>query len=378
MPINRNLVKIRSLYRRRHMEFGLALRVTVAAMLSLVLAQAFGLRLPLWAVLTSIIVSQLSLGSSLKATIDYFLGTMGGVIYGGLIAVFVPHPNEVALLGVMALALAPLALLAAFRPSMKAAPVTAVIVLLLPEMNHINPMVSILDRIYEVGLGGIMGVLVSSLVVPSSAFRQTREAGAVMLERMSVALGALLVGINSGLDAEALHRIQDGIGQGVGQLSSIAAEAEHERRAQLAIAPTTGPLQRTLLRLRHDLVMIGRAAGKPMPEVLVQPLQAPLDAVRIATTGYLRAAAAALRAGHPAPSRDALTAALGAYATTTARVRADGLTRGLPGDVIERFFAIGFALEQMGQNCRDLERCLAEWGTPPSTAYRSVLETEPE
>jgi hypothetical protein len=37
------------------------------------------------------------------------------------------------------------------------------------------------------------------------------------------------------------------------------------------------------------------------------------------------------------------------------------LTRGLPGDVTERFFALGFSLEQMHRNLRDPERCVTGW-----------------
>jgi len=33
----------------------------------------------------------------------------------------------------------------------------------------------------------------------------------------------------------------------------------------------------------------------------------------------------------------------------------------VPGDVTERFFALGFSLEQMRQNLEDLERCAAHW-----------------
>jgi hypothetical protein len=41
----------------------------------------------------------------------------------------------------------------------------------------------------------------------------------------------------------------------------------------------------------------------------------------------------------------------------------------LPGDVAERFFALGFSLEQMRQNLKVLERCVAQWSeTPPVTA----------
>jgi hypothetical protein len=47
------------------------------------------------------------------------------------------------------------------------------------------------------------------------------------------------------------------------------------------------------------------------------------------------------------------------------------LTRGLPGDAAERVFALGFSLEQMRQDLKDLERCVAEWSeTTPEAATR--------
>ena len=52
----------------RKVELGLGLRVTVAALSALAIAMACGLKLPLWAVLTSRIVTQMSVGRSLKAT----------------------------------------------------------------------------------------------------------------------------------------------------------------------------------------------------------------------------------------------------------------------------------------------------------------------
>jgi hypothetical protein len=38
-------------------------------------------------------------------------------------------------------------------------------------------------------------------------------------------------------------------------------------------------------------------------------------------------------------------------------LRSEGLIRGVPVDVAERFFALGFSLEQMRQNLNDLDRC---------------------
>src|SRR5205085_1919739 len=60
--------------------------------------------------------------------------------------------------------------------------------------------------------------------------------------------------------------------------------------------PDTGPLLRTILRLRHDLVMIGRASAAPLPSDLQGRLAAPLAKVSGAIVTYLRSMAAALRA----------------------------------------------------------------------------------
>jgi hypothetical protein len=345
----------------RKVELGLGVRVTVAAMGALAIALAFGLKLPLWAVLTSIIVTQMSVGRSLKATRDYLLGTLGGAVYGATVAVLVPHSGEGALLAVLVLAVAPLAFVAAINPSLNVATVTAIIVLLLPAMNHGDPLDSAIDRVLEVAVGAITGLVVSFLVLPSRAHSQIRVQGARVLELMAAALHELLSGLTRGLDNNALHGLQDGIGAALVGLNAVGAEAERERAAKLSSGPDTGPLLRTILRLRHDLVMIGRAGVVPLPAELQQRLAAPLARVSDTMVDYLGAMATALRTGRGAPAIWPVQSALEAYAAEVAAVRSDGLTRGIPGDVAERFFALGFSLEQMRQNLKDLERCVAVW-----------------
>lgn len=78
--------------------------MTIAAVLGLVLAQALHLPLPLWTVLTALIVTQMSVGRSLKTSTDYLFGTIGGTAYGGALALLIPHASEGALLGVLVLA----------------------------------------------------------------------------------------------------------------------------------------------------------------------------------------------------------------------------------------------------------------------------------
>ena len=102
--------------RSRKAQLALAIRVTVAAFSALAIATALNLMLPLWAVLTSLIVTQMSVGRSLKATRDYMFGTVGGAIYGGAVAVLIPHSGEAGLLALLVLAVAPLAFIAAMIP----------------------------------------------------------------------------------------------------------------------------------------------------------------------------------------------------------------------------------------------------------------------
>jgi hypothetical protein len=86
----------------------------------------------------------------------------------------------------------------------------------------------------------------------------------------------------------------------------------------------------------------------------------------------MRAAAVSLRNGSGAVDIQPVDAALQAYAVEVAALRSEGLIRGVPVDVAERFFALGFSLEQMRQNLKDLDRCRADWCEAPATAAVSA------
>jgi uncharacterized membrane protein YccC len=257
------------------------------------------------------------------------------------------------------------------RQSLTAAPITAAIVLLVPTLTHGTAIESAMERVLEVALGAIVGLTISFLLFPSSAHGLVIETAARTLERLALALGQVMAGLKEALDIAALHRIQDGLGEDLIQLNLVGVEAERERAVRVSRAPDTGPLLRTLLRLRHDLVMIGRAAVSPFPE----PLQAPLDPltdVAAAVGDFLRASGAALLDRRLPPCLDQVESALDAYAAAIASVRREGLTRCLPSEVTERFFALCFALEQMRHNLRDLHRCVAE------SAHGSSSDLDPD
>ncbi|MGN1286292.1 MAG: FUSC family protein, partial [Bradyrhizobium sp.] len=136
----------------------------------------------------------------------------------------------------------------------------------------------------------------------------------------------------------------------------------------------TGPLLRTIQRLRHDVVMIGRACVVPLPADIQARLARPLAEVSKAIVTYMVAVATALRAGSGPADMAPVDAALHAYSEEVAAVRRDGLIRGLPVDAAERFYALGFSLDQMRQNLNDLKRCHGNWCTDEDAAEKVVAD----
>src|SRR6185437_14021858 len=109
---------------RYRSELRLVVQALTAAALSLLIAEALALPQGFWAVITALIIVQGSLGGTLGAGLDRVVGT---------------------------LAVAPVALLAAIRPSFRVAPVTAAIVLL-ASSGTASPLAAALDRVGEIAL----------------------------------------------------------------------------------------------------------------------------------------------------------------------------------------------------------------------------------
>src|SRR6516165_5873157 len=147
----------------------LCLRVTASAVFALAVAQLLGLPFPLWTVLTAVLLTQISVGRSLKATLDYLASTLGGAIYAGAVGALVPHANEIALLGALALAVAPAVLVAAASPRFSATPFSAVMVFFGPTITHAGPIASAVERVIEVAVGAVIGLVVSVIVLPGRA-----------------------------------------------------------------------------------------------------------------------------------------------------------------------------------------------------------------
>src|SRR6476619_6323497 len=214
------------------------LRMTAAALLAFALAQVWNIPLHgLWAVLTAVVVTQISVGGSLQATTEYVLGTIGGAVYAAAIAVLIPHTTELALAGVLALTIAPLAYAAAVSPSFRVAPFTAAIVLLISGQLGESPVQSALYRLLEVAIGGGVAVAVSLVVLPERAHGLVLTAAARILDLLAELLVKLLAGFTQKLDVAEATRMQQEAGYTLTAFQSIAAEVEGERMVNLVAEP---------------------------------------------------------------------------------------------------------------------------------------------
>ncbi|HEY1978547.1 MAG TPA: FUSC family protein, partial [Xanthobacteraceae bacterium] len=202
-----------------------SLRMTVAGLFALIITQSFSLPLHgLWVVLTAVVVTQMSVGGSLRATIEYIIGTLGGAIYAGAIGLLVPHTAAIEQAFVLALTIAPLAFAAATNPNFRVAPFSAVLVLLLSGQLGEDPIQSALVRLSEVALGGAIAIAASLLVFPERAHSLGIDAATRILELMAKVLPELLAGFVQQPDASEIERIREEVGQLVTAFQEIAVE----------------------------------------------------------------------------------------------------------------------------------------------------------
>jgi uncharacterized membrane protein YccC len=338
------------------------LRMTVGGLLALAVALSFSFPLHgLWTVLTAVVVTQVSVGGSLRATVDYMVGTLGGAIYAAAIGVLIPHATAISQAGVLALAVAPLAFAAAVSPSFRVAPFSAVTVLLIGGDLGASAIEAGAVRVLEVALGGAVAIAVSVLVLPERAHTLGLEAAARILRRMADILPELMAGIARTLDMTEIGRLQGDLGRAVTAFQALADEAKHERMIPLARGPDPSPLSRTLLRLRHDLVILGRAAAVPAPEAFAQRLGPLIAKLGAETSEFLRGSAIALTERRDPPTLAPAEAALTTYESEVAALRNEGLTRPLSTGEAERLFALGFGLEQLRRDLADLAQRVQEF-----------------
>ncbi|MBK1838739.1 FUSC family protein [Azospirillum sp. YIM B02556] len=336
-----------------------ALRMTVSSLATFALADVLDLPQGFWAVITALIVTQSNVGGSLKAALDRFAGSLVGVAYGGVIAMLIPHTDGLARAAALLVAVAPLSYLAALSAGFRIAPITAIIVLLGTAGTSLGPLSFATDRMLEVGLGCVVGILISLLVVPARASRSVLDTAADAARLMADQLDTLAVADEA--SQAAMSRLVVRTRQTLTRLETLVGEAARERRSRLADMPDPDPLLRTLMRLRHDVVMLRRTVGEPRQDVGDRDACPDWTPVAAAGAAILRGLASALASGLPPDRSPALADALAAYRSGIDRMRSERQTRHMPTDWLWRMFGTGFALEQFRRNLDDLVERTADF-----------------
>jgi len=361
---------IGSWLRRHNAELRLSLRMAAAALAAFAVAELLHLAQGYWAVFTAVIVTQSSVGGSLKASADRLLGTFSGALFGAAVAVLIPHQNVFVLGLVLVVAIAPLALLAAVNASFRIAPVTAVIVLLASSSQQSGPVASALARVSEIGIGCLIGLAVALLVLPAPAHGVATKVAGGALDLLAELLAVLIAELTAGSESSRIAALHARVRSATALLEANAGEAERERRMLLASGPDMAPLARTVRRLHMDLVIFGRAATMPIPEPLRSRLAPRLAEIADAIGTFLRGTGAALAERRPPPDFAPVAAALDRYGVAMTELRRERLTRDLSDEEAGRIFALGFGLEQLRRDLGDLGSRATECALVPLLGSR--------
>lgn len=335
-------------------EWRLAARITIACLGAYGIAEYARLPQSFWAVLTALLVTQSSVGGSLKAMSDRFFGTLVGGVWGVVVSLLVPHHTTAGMALALLLAVGPLAFVAALGPAYRVTPVTAVILLLGSSGPATSPWLSACDRVLEIALGCVVAMAVSLAILPGRAHRLMAAAARDYLEPIATQLGLLVAGLTEASDGAEIQRLHQRIRATLAKVEAIAVEAARERRSHLTGAADPEPLVRTLRRLRHDLALVARSTTGSLPTSVAPRIGRPLGAVAVAMAGFMRAAGAAFVDGAAAPPVEGVFAALAVYEAEMAGLRADGTLRALADDAVGRLFALAFVLEELAGDLKDL------------------------
>ena len=281
-----------------------AVRTLVSVFLSDVVAHALHLREPYWALITAVIVTQARISSTLEAGRDQIIGTLVGAMAGAAaIALWLAGFPK---LPVFAGLLVPLALLAAFKPNLRLAGVTLVVVFLFPgQGGAFNRPV---DRVLAILVGAVVSLAVSFLVFRTHARRLAFDAASDMLGAVEATQGAVLT---RHVPMSEVERLNDASSEALRALAAAIAEANREH---FAVVERHDPLMVRLVpmlrRLQSDVLFVARA----MDESAASDRPPALQQVSASITAAFRSLQAALGEEARSGTHDAGRLALDARA----------------------------------------------------------------
>lgn len=358
--------KTREFLTRRASELRQTLRVTIAVGAAYAAYKSLGLTQGYWAVFTVIIVMQGSIGGTLGAATERMIGTLAGAVFGGLAAAF--HSNTTLGIGI-ALVVVTCATVwgAAIRPQLRVAPVTAAIMLLTdPAGAPVEQFV--VDRVIEIGLGGLIGVLATMLIFPAQSHAVVVARSVTVLTRIQRLLLSEADALERG---EALIPSSEhpALRQALTAVEQAMKDADRERASRLADHRIPAAIPRTLWRIRNDLVAIGNVLRESLPAPIASTL-APAAASLLRAEAELTGRCATALTAVTVVSRNDVPSAYLKFTETFSELRQSGVMRALDFNAVGRTFGLAFTLDSLHRDLTDIADRIDEiaTGIPEGTA----------
>lgn len=336
----------------------LGVRAAVAALASYALSLGVGLENGYWAVITSVLVVQSTVGASLSIAVERALGTLVGGIVGVGGALLVGTSLS---LNFVALACGILltSTLAARSSAFKLAPVTVAIVLLAIPTDA-DPMRPAMFRLLEIGIGGVVGVLSALLVLPARAVSLLQENCADAVRQCAILLAVGRDGLLGGpYGPEVLGSHSVSIRKALRTADTRAKEARAERRFADQMDPT--PIVRSCRRLWHSVIILLRSASHPLPDFMKAQIETQLHAAVEDLCDYMVVIARQLE-GADADEETALKAhaSVSELEARAAELNAEGKLDPATGPDLTSLFAAISACTHVRDNLDDLSTRLAD------------------
>ena len=336
-----------------------AARTVVAALSAEIIVRYFDLSQGYWAVLTAIAVVQLTVGATIRRGSNRMLGTLIGAGAGMLalwLQVTLGLPPMVGMVGTLFLT----ALVGAAFPVLRLAPYNAGVVLLGANVAG-DVLGSGINRVLDVVIGSMLGILVSIFVLPVYAGLRVQQRLAVILRQCSGLLAAQIdefAGV--GPDQATIAALAARIDASLAEADALAADAGREIDD---VGDVTGVV-RAVERLWYSIMAIDRGGQGVLPVQIHAPIWRPLHALTQALRVALIDTGNNLSQQRPAPPLDAVIAAQGALARTLQGLRAAGTMRGLDPDVAMRVYAVVLSLDEVVRDFRELAKRVDEVALP--------------
>ncbi|MCP1169909.1 FUSC family protein [Limimaricola litoreus] len=339
-----------------------ATRMLVASLLTLGVVYALGLTVELSAVISAIVATQANIGGSLRKAFEQGAGSLAGAAVAAVVALVLQPDDPGSTAIALAIALVPLAVMAAFSAGFQIAPITATVVLLGAPGLEVGPEVLALERVGGVAIGLAIGLAAGILVFPAKASRSAVEAAARLAGLLAAQMRALSP--DAGTGEAALTARAGEIRSELMALSAFVTEAARERRLAIGKSPDPDRVLRALRRVRHDVNMLRRAARGGGDDALPDALAEPWRRATAGAAGALDQVEAQLVRRPILGPLVPLEPIVRDYRDGLDAMRSAGRTEDLSTPDLARLFGIKFALRQLERDLATLTDVATEITTP--------------